>query len=74
MLHQVTQLPSERVLEILFELNANKKLQSGVKRICLKYNHHKRELEKKVLMMTSSSIKFNEMSTFSREYGNAEVE
>lgn len=65
--------PTERILELLLEMEGDSWLLNGLEGVWLKYNHHQRKLEDKIVMMVNKTISFIAMSRFLKEYGNKNV-
>ncbi|KAL7033757.1 hypothetical protein ACKWTF_007713 [Chironomus riparius] len=65
--------PSERIIEILLEMEADAWILSGLKGIWLKYIHHERKLDDKVIISVDEIVGFNAISRFLVEYGNSET-
>ena len=65
--------PTERIIEILLEMEADEWLLSGLNGIWLKYIHHERKLDDKVIISVDEIVSFNTISRFLIEYGNSET-
>ncbi|CAG9799147.1 unnamed protein product [Chironomus riparius] len=65
--------PEEMIIEILIEMEADGWILNGLEGIWLKYIHHERRLDDKVIMSVDETISFNVISRFLVEYGSTEV-
>ncbi|KAL7032683.1 hypothetical protein ACKWTF_007382 [Chironomus riparius] len=65
--------PTERILEILLEMEADEWITNGIDGIWLKYIHHDRKLHDKVILSLDETISYNAISRFLMEYGNRDL-
>lgn len=65
--------PTERILEILIEMQHDEWIVNGMDGISIKYNHHERKLGDKVIILVDKTVDYNAVSRFLMEYGNKNI-
>jgi hypothetical protein len=55
-------------------MEADNSLLSHLNGIALKYNHHQRKIEDKVILMVNKAVSVNALSRYLIEYGNNNIE